>query len=300
MVELNSRLVEISAWAVSMGLHSDNYGSYQDKLIKLITPDNIMSVKSFHKNYDKNIPTGVVIETKDYIMVSYRGTRVTNFWEVFHDSQLHRKNMKFGNQNHLIHSGFITEYNESKASLTKALSEASPNKPIIFCGHSLGGALSNIAALDFTTNKVMENVEIGGVITFGAPRVFSHRAANFYNRLGLGDKTIRVAQKGDPIPEIAPYTLYKHTGKKVELAGFKGQTHSSKAYRHIASKLKDHHIGQAYKGDDFEKYLGRILTMVRDKILLFTGHISKKEYASRETARRIKQLREDIAMYKTT
>jgi hypothetical protein len=300
MVELNSKIVEISAWAISMALHSDNYGSYQDKLIQLITPDDIMSVKSFHKNYNKDIPTGVVIETKDYIMVSYRGTRITNPWEIFHDSQLHRRNMKFGNQNHLIHSGFVTEYEESKESLKKTLAETSSNKPIIFCGHSLGGALSNIAALDFTTNKVMGSTEVGGVVTFGAPRVFSHRAANFYNQLGLGEKTIRVVQKGDPIPEIAPYSLYKHTGKKVEIAGFKGPTHSSKAYRHIASKLKDNHIEKAYKGDDFEKYLGRILTMVRDKILLFTGNISKKEYTSRENARRMRQFQENINMYKTT
>lgn len=300
MVELNSRIVEISAWAVSMAIHSNNYGSYQDKLIQLITPDDIMSVKSFHKNYNQNIPTGVVIETKDYIMVSYRGTQITNPWEIFHDSQLHRKNMKFGNQHHLIHSGFITEYEESKESLKKTLSEVSPNKPIIFCGHSLGGALSNIAALDFTTNKVMGNSEIAGVITFGSPRVFSHRAANFYNYLGLGNKTIRVVQKGDPIPEMAPYSLYKHTGKKVEIASFKAPTHSSKAYRNIAGTLKDHHIKQASKGDDFEKYLGRILTMVRDKILLFTGYISKKEYASRESARRMRQFQEDVNIYKTT
>lgn len=297
-MEITSRIVEIAAWGVSLATHSKNYGSYQDELIKLITPDNIMSVKSIEKNYKNATPSGVVVETKDYILVSFRGTELVNLWEVFHDSQLHRRRVKFGKESHLIHSGFITEYEESKESLKKALSETSPDKPIIFSGHSLGGAMANIAALDFATNKVMGDREVGGVITFGAPRVLSHRAASLYTRLGLSEKSVRVVQKGDPIPELAPFSLFKHTGKEVLINEPKGPIHTSRAYRKIAGRIQPHHIEGARMVDRFERYLAKILTMVRDKILLFVGSISQKEYGMRERIRKEREFKEMFPMHK--
>ena len=298
-MDITNRIVEIAAWGVSLANYTKNYGDYQDKLIELITPDNIMSIKPFEKNYKGATPAGVVVETKDYILVSYRGTELSNFWEVLHDSQLHRRNMRFGKNKYLIHSGFITEYEESKESLKKALAQTSfNNKPIIFSGHSLGGALSNIAALDFTTNKTMGDVQIGGVITFGAPRVFSHRAANLYNNLGLGDKTVRVIQKGDPIPEAAPFSMYKHTGKRIEMMENKARLHSHRAYRNITGKLGQHHIDRAPNHDGFEVYLSKILTMARDKILLFTGTISREEYKMRDRIMRERELKELIGHVK--
>ncbi|MCT4634739.1 MAG: lipase family protein [Rickettsiales bacterium] len=289
---LTNRTVEITAWGVSMATYSKNYADHQDKIIELISPDNIMSIKPFFKGDKDKYPAGLIIETKDYVMVSYRGTKLSEPKEVFHDLQIHQSNMKLAGKDYLMHAGFIKEYKASKDNLIKTFAQVDSSKPIIFSGHSLGGAMANIAALDFTANKPIENTKVDNVVTFGAPRVFSPATAKLYNKLELGKKTLRVVQRGDPIPEMVPYLAYKHTGKKIVLLDYKAQLHSSNAYRNITSKLKQHTIENAKEYDGFSRYLIRILTKARDRLLSSTGMISRKEYQMRDRVMREREFKE--------
>lgn len=290
-MDITNRTVEIAAWGVSMATYSKNYANHQDKVIELISPDNIMSVKPFFKNSKDKYPAGLIIETKDYVLISYRGTKLSNPKEIFHDLQMHKSNMEFAGENHTLHTGFMKEYKASKDNLVKTLSQTDSSKPIIFSGHSLGGALANIAALDFASNKIIENAKVDNVVTFGAPRVFSSNAVNLYNKLGLGKKTLRVVQKGDPCPEMVPYIDYRHAGKKITLLD-NARIHSNTAYRNITSKLQQHRIDRAEQYDGFGSYLIRILTKARDKMLAMTGMISKEEYKMRDKIMREREMRE--------
>lgn len=291
-MDLTNRTVEIAAWGVSMATYSKNYANHQDKVIELISPDNIMSIKPFFKSDKDKYPAGLVIETKDYVLVSYRGTKLSEPKEVLHDLQIHQSNMKFAEKNYAVHAGFIKEYKASKDNLIRTFAQVDSSKPIIFSGHSLGGAVANIAALDFTANKPIENANVSNVVTFGAPRVFSPSAAKLYNKLELGKKTLRVVQRGDPIPEMVPYLAYNHTGKKIVQLDYKAQLHSNKAYRNITSNLKQHNIDNAKEYDGFGRYLIRILTKARDRLLSVTGMISRKEYLMRDRIMREREFKE--------
>lgn len=299
-MDLTNRTVEIAAWGVSMATYSRNYADHQDKIIELISPDNIMSIKPFFKGSKDKYPAGLIIETKDYVLVSYRGTKLSEPKEVFHDLQIHQSNMKLAGKNYAMHAGFIKEYKASKENLIKTFAQVDSSKPIIFSGHSLGGAVANIAALDFTTNKPIENAKVKNVVTFGAPRVFSPSTASLFNKLGLGKKTLRVVQRGDPIPEMVPYLPYNHTGKKITLLDYKAQPHSNKAYRNITSRLKQHTIDNAREYDGFGRYLIRILTKARDRLLSLTGMISRKEYQMRDRIMRERELKEFMGMSSKT
>ncbi|BET34993.1 MULTISPECIES: TomO hydrophobic C-terminal domain-containing protein [Wolbachia] len=83
-------------------------------------------------------------------------------------------------------------------------------------GHSMGGALANIAALCLNKTEDAEDVHVA---TFGSPRVFYNGAAEVYNQC-LGNKTIRVACQSDPVPCLPHGNAgmhYKHVGKSLKL-----------------------------------------------------------------------------------
>ena len=106
--------------------------------------------------------------------------------------------------------------------------------------------MASIAALDFVSNGITE-ASTTKVITFGAPRVFSTKAAQQYNNL-LGQNTVRIEQKYDPITRIPPTLLgYKHVGMKIVMNADTMIVHLGKAYNNIIAKIDEHAIELAAK-----------------------------------------------------
>jgi predicted lipase len=55
---------------------------------------------------------------------------------------------------------------------------------LLLAGHSLGGALAQLAAHDIATAAAKQGLTVSvGCYTFGAPRVGNHAFANEYNKL---------------------------------------------------------------------------------------------------------------------
>jgi hypothetical protein len=101
--------------------------------------------------------------------------------------------------------------------------------PIIFTGHSLGGALAILAAYYLSH---FYNIE--AVFTFGAPDVGNCEFVAHYNRIGseicgnsrnsrkspLGEKTFCLANAGDPVTWLPPYRFgFRRAGKFFFLPG---------------------------------------------------------------------------------
>lgn len=167
--------------------------------------DSIRNTKPFYKNDGTKSPAGYVIETDTKTMICYHGTQFTNPREIMHDLQASKSEMQFGNKKYKVHTGFKKEYESSKDDLDRVLNEMKIDKTLEFSGHSFGGAVSHLAALDY---KTRENApEIKGLITFGSPRVFSKESAIEYNNL-LGQGTLRVKQKADLVPKIPPKAFF--------------------------------------------------------------------------------------------
>lgn len=94
-----------------------------------------------------------------------------------------------------VHAGFQLAWQVLKLRVQKALD----GQPCIVTGHSLGGAMATLAALDLPALEV---------VTFGSPRVGGRDFAGNYP---LKDKTTRYVYHLDPIP-LAPGLLagYRH------------------------------------------------------------------------------------------
>jgi hypothetical protein len=113
--------------------------------------------------------------------------------------------------------GFITAYDKLRNSTEmkflddiKTAAEACPGG-LIVTGHSLGGALATLCAVDFLLSGKVKNPKL---ITFGAPRPFPPSLAHKVTDT-VGFENIRIVNAGDPIPLLPPSVLgmYRHSGK---------------------------------------------------------------------------------------
>ena len=100
-------------------------------------------------------------------------------------------------------------YRLAKPNIKKVLLEQrarNPDYQFIFTGHSLGGAMSTILALDAVLDGYVTQTKRSPLlINFGSPR-----AGNFYFAQNVLDRVpliYRIVRKGDPVVSIPPCTL---------------------------------------------------------------------------------------------
>lgn len=222
--------------------------------------DKLNKATPFYKNGDKTNIAGYVIETDNKTMVCYHGTRFKEALsghgkqEVKNDLNSKLTNMKFGDAEHSVHEGFKKEYESSKDSLYEILNNRKNKTPIDFTGHSLGGAVAGIAALDAATNR--PEIKIGSVVNFGCPRFLSPKAAKLYKAIGLSDKTLRVKQTLDPVPRVPPKSIFQHVGNsiKMDASPYFSLVHGSGVYKKIIDKLTDQDLSKQKASRDYNSF----------------------------------------------
>jgi hypothetical protein len=133
-----------------------------------------------------------------------------------------------------VHRGFLRAYLAVRAKLWGKILEnvlrVGGSGRIIVCGHSLGGALATVAALDLACRLDPADAAKLACITFGAPHVGDGQFVQAFNaRVPL---SLRVATVYDPVPKILGAQL-PHVRGLVPLASPlpPNQSHDPKAYR---------------------------------------------------------------------
>lgn len=105
----------------------------------------------------------------------------------------------------LVHGGFLHAYRRVSP-IVESLARTA-KRDVFLTGHSLGGAVANIAALDLD----MRGVDFRRTYTYGAPRVFGWRAAQeAKNR--LDGRQFRVVNRNDIVPQVPISLRFRHTG----------------------------------------------------------------------------------------
>jgi len=95
------------------------------------------------------------------------------------------------------------------------LNKYNPSK-IIITGHSLGGALSSLCALDLTLNPISANQPQITAVTFGSPKVGDEEFAKLYNSSIPSCYRMILKYDGIPLlPPSIPRLSYRHVGKRV-------------------------------------------------------------------------------------
>jgi hypothetical protein len=111
-----------------------------------------------------------------------------------------------------VHSGFYRQYTSVKTQVWGFLNGMGADlKTIVFCGHSLAGALATIAALDFVVNR---SAAVGvRCITFGSPRVGNGAFRKLFDEKVFDN--YRVFNENDPVPMIPLSLRFSHVGKGI-------------------------------------------------------------------------------------
>ena len=152
-------------------------------------------------------------EQKRATIVAFRGTVNTNIqnWRTNIDTKLTSLEPKDKDNNKvLVHEGFAKSWGSIKDEVFEFVDKEAPDL-IFLTGHSLGGALAVIAAVDFCRDKNYKD-KFGGVYTFGQPKVGNPAFANYFNfHLDLKDQMARFVNNSDFVPRIPTFAgLFKY------------------------------------------------------------------------------------------
>ncbi len=204
----------------------------------------------------------LVAEFQDCFALAFRGSASVKNW--IEDAEFKRTLfLQSAAAGHVeVHEGFFRCYDSIIVALSRLLGGSSVFKyqnckPLFVFGHSLGGALAILAALEL--NK--QGFSIAQVITFGAPRVGNKNFARLYDSV-LRPRTFRIVNQNDIVPRLPFWiTGYRHCGQEVFLPVGNGWSLNPPlwtkvisdalglygAYRHLDEVLVRDHFIETYE-----------------------------------------------------
>jgi predicted lipase len=151
------------------------------------------------------------------LVVAFRGTEETKLADWLTDLKFSQEIFPYGDASHTIkvHSGFLKAY---KSVRDAVLEEARKTKykRIICTGHSLGGAVANLYAVDISFRVLTVDILC---YTYGSPKPGNEDFGKLYDK--RIPNTFRIVNGSDGVPKLPPHG-YIHVGKFCEI-GDKGR-----------------------------------------------------------------------------
>ena len=198
-----------------------------------------------------------ITSNKKIIIISFRGTEKDEVGDILCDLDMSQSNAYGGK----VHRGFVDAYRQLKSSLMAKIKEhRTHNQPIWLTGHSLGGALAMIAAMDLSEKKL----NVKGVYTFGQPRVGDAEFTRLYDRRFRG-KSFRFVNKDDQVPELPPakvklghraYLHYTHGDQVIYIASRNRMTLNYRRSKNILNQIESiSNAAPSHASDSYVKAL---------------------------------------------
>jgi predicted lipase len=170
---------------------------------------------------DDEVSIGLICQdqTGD-VAIAIRGTEGTLEW--IHDAEFLSVPCPFLTGAGHTEDGFTAMYESLRTGVTANSSTVvtalaklpfpRPVSSVTVCGHSLGGALATLLALDVAANTVYKNPV---VYTFGSPRTGDSLFASTYDQ--VVKNSYRIANRLDIVPTLPPPVDYEHVLNPCEL-----------------------------------------------------------------------------------
>ena len=138
------------------------------------------------------------------LVIAFRGTSSKE--DVYTDLMISREKLPIAHMPEsmwpLVHSGFSEQFFSVHKHLEASIKES---ESIVFCGHSLGGALATIGSLYYSFQYPDKDI---ACVTFGSPRVGDAQFASYFDER-ITD-SIRYVNDNDPIPCVPTRWRFKH------------------------------------------------------------------------------------------
>lgn len=177
-------------------------------------PKGYRLVAGLGKKQDPRL--GYIAQSKKQIVVCFRGTE--NLFDIHKDLTLRQVPYPFVERAGKIHQGFTEMYQGTiRSQLFRTLRTLSSKKQLILCGHSMGGAIATIAAMDLACNTKFAHPHL---YTFGSPRVGNAAFVHLFNQ--TIPNSYRIANRYDIIPHFPLKNFfrlrYRHVHSLVRLS----------------------------------------------------------------------------------
>lgn len=154
------------------------YMHYNNKDGLFLVPRSYSLVGEFTaKAYDNSAERfGFVLTSERASVLAFRGSGSAVDWvsDFIAQQTAYRPVKNAG----LTHKGFTDIYMSARISILDILKKLPPEKPLFITGHSLGGSLATLAAIDLAYNSAFTSPI---VYTFGTPRVGDPKFVSTYN-----------------------------------------------------------------------------------------------------------------------
>ncbi len=171
--------------------------------------------QAFTSDYRDLGTQAFLAERDDCAILVFRGTTDVTDWKTnFQIRKIRVQVGEFNNktQNVRVHKGFYNAFAQRRPEIEadiEAIESQPIKKPIYITGHSLGGALAQIATAAFTSDQ------IAACYTFGSPRPGDPDFDRF-----VKPPHYRITSGADIIPFIPFFVLgYRHTGDSRHIGG---------------------------------------------------------------------------------
>lgn len=154
------------------------YMQYNNKDGLFLVPRTYSLVSEFTaRAYDDSDERfGFVLTSEGASVLAFRGSNSAVDWvsDFIAQQTTYRPVKNAG----LTHKGFTDIYMSARTQIIEIINQLPQGRPLFITGHSLGGALATLAALDLANNTSFIDPI---VYTYGAPRVGDPKFASSYN-----------------------------------------------------------------------------------------------------------------------
>ena len=188
---------------------------------------------------------GFLVRSKSNAVVAFRGTATERDCVV--DAEAFQTAFTFAPGKLRTHDGFTSTYASCRDEIMCALRALPQSTTLYVTGHSMGGALATLHALDVAVNLRFRRL---AVYTFASPRVGNPLFATAFNReisasvrvVNVHDLVPRLPPAFLPLPEPRAMLRYQHVRREFALAAQTGTVrgnHSLHTYMEALRGLKD-------------------------------------------------------------
>lgn len=178
---------------------SQAYTQFNDPEGKFVVPYSYEQVAEIRARSLTGVSEifGFIIQSESHVIIAFRGTSTTTDW--ISDAMASQVKCKFVDDAGQTHRGFTNIYRSARKSILSVLEDLSPDKILTITGHSLGGALATLCALDAAVNSPFGQPV---AYTYGSPRVGDLTFARSYdNRVA---DSFRVQNRFDVVTHLPP------------------------------------------------------------------------------------------------
>lgn len=199
-------------------LCNQTYKQYGHPEGEFVVPEGCGVIAGFEAHSLNRVwePFGFILESPGEIVVAFRGTSSTSDW--LSDALAFQQDYPYAKNAGQTHRGFTQIYQSARDQILAVLRKLDTGKQLYVTGHSLGGALAVLCAMDVAANT---GFRAPGVYLYGAPRVGDPAFVRAFAERVSG--SWRVSNLYDAVTYLPPTTL------KIPRSG---QTYE---YRHIRS-----------------------------------------------------------------